>query len=98
MNDKRHMKEETNLMVGKPWKVINSFGAYEEADRKRCDIQKKNDSVQVKVKRMSDGVYTVRIRPMDNPPQSKKKKMQKPKEDRRDRKRKNRERRIQKKA
>jgi hypothetical protein len=96
--DDRQMKHETKSMIGKPWKVVNSFSVYDEADRKRSDIQKKNDSVQVKVKRMSDGIYTVRIRPLDNPPQSKKKKIQKSKEDRVGQKRKNRERRIQKKA
>jgi len=95
-NVEKHMKEETKSIVGKPWKVVNSFVTYGEADRKRCDIQKKNDNIQVKVKRVSDGMYTVRIRPLDNHLQSKKNKTQKPKEDRRDRKRKNRERRAQK--
>ena len=95
--DDKYIQKEIKLMIGKPWKVVNNFSLYEEADNKRLDIQKKNDSVQVKVKRMSDGTYTVRIRPLETPPQSRKKKIQKPKEDRRDRKRKNRERIAQKK-
>ena len=96
-NITKQMKEERHPMIGKPWKVVNTFFAYDEADRKRCDIQKKNDSVQVKVKRMSDGTYTIKIRPLDSPQSSKQKKIQKSKEDRQGQKRKNRERRAQKK-
>jgi len=90
-------KESNSSVMKKPWKVVNTFSEYADADRKRSDIQKKNDSVQVKVKRMSDDTYTVRIRPLENLQLSKKKKMQKSKEDRQDQKRKNRERRARKK-
>jgi len=85
------MQQETKLMIGQPWKIVNSFSVYEEADKKRSDIQEKNANVQVKVKRMSGGVYTVRIRPLETPVPPKKKKPSSSKDQRRDQRRKNKE-------
>ena len=43
------------------WKVVGSFSSYEDADQKRKSLMQ-NEGIDVKVRRMADGKFTVKLR------------------------------------
>ena len=49
-------------MQGKPWKVEKVFDTFELADKKRQNILKSAENIQVKVKRMAAGKFAVKTR------------------------------------
>lgn len=57
----------------RPWKKVHSFNDFLSADKKRNDLLQ-NENLSVKVKRMADGTFVVKIRPSEAPPAKKSKK------------------------
>ena len=56
-------KEETssqNSLHGMPWSVDSNHNTFESADKKRNELS--TDSQQVKVRRRSDGTFSVKVR------------------------------------
>ena len=75
---KKLIKEEWTPF-GKPWKIINRFPSYNEADEKRNILLTQwgeGTKMRVKVRRTADGLFSVRIRD-DAPPKKNKKRNKK---------------------
>ena len=51
---------EANPLFGRPWNIIGRFNTFEEADRKRKQLQNKQN-LQVKVKKLKEN-YVVKTR------------------------------------
>jgi len=52
-----------NIMHGKPWQVESKHKSYSDADSRREKLlKKKQDALQVKVRRMSSGIFHVLTR------------------------------------
>ncbi len=51
---------EANPLYGRPWNISGRFNTFEEADKKRKELQTKED-LQVKVRKRQDG-YVVKTR------------------------------------
>ena len=51
---------EASTLFGRPWNIIGRFSTFEEADKKRKQLQDKQDS-QVKVKKLKEN-YVVKVR------------------------------------
>ena len=62
------MTEEVEVAKpGKPWNVVSRFNSFDEADAERSKLKalwesENKEGMQVKVKRTSGGVFTVRTR------------------------------------
>jgi hypothetical protein len=68
----------TDALYGKPWAIESTHNTYESANEKREKLGE-NDALQVKIKRSSAGLFTVRTRSVHvEKPKRKEKKIEKP--------------------
>jgi len=51
---------EANPLFGRPWNIVGRFNTFEEADKKRKQLQSK-ENLQVKVKKLKEN-YVVKAR------------------------------------
>ena len=61
------MTEELKIKAGKPWEIYGTFNTFEAADEMRNSLREswdkdKIEGMQVKVKRMSSGLFKVKTR------------------------------------
>ncbi len=61
------MTEELKIKAGKPWEIYGTFNTFEAADKIRNHLREswdkdKIEGMQVKVKRMSSGLFKVKTR------------------------------------
>lgn len=59
------LKDESTTQP-RPWKKVHTFDDFNSADKKRNDLLKNKD-LSVKVKRMSNGTFVVKVRPINSP-------------------------------
>jgi negative regulator of sigma E activity len=58
------------------WKIVSRYSAFSEANQKRKELMDSEEYLHVKIKRMADGIFTVRI-PIVSPKKNKKVKKKK---------------------
>ena len=51
-----------SLKLGRPWEIIKTVSEFVKADKIRSSLMNNNSDWEVKVKRMSNGIFTIRVR------------------------------------
>ena len=50
------------IKLGQPWEIIKTVNDFFKADKIRNSLINENSDWEVKVKRMSNGIFTIRVR------------------------------------
>jgi hypothetical protein len=56
------MKMSEQIKLGQPWEIIKTVNEFFKADKIRNSLINENQDWEVKVKRMSNGIFTIRVR------------------------------------